>query len=255
MASRQIGHVSKPITMVPSGGYFPDLLYQNYASPPAGFGWRIADNMGRAFRLVHTSEAATMGNMLSNLVTEVACAATKFDVEPIGETEINIDISIAVNAAQYGILELTEGTGAGYMYFILEHTAGTAGTTDSTVDIEGNGIVVATSASDTVGIIRNNPFYNVSVANHANPVVEAPIGRAMYASTTPRPWIWAQTWGYCLLKAGAGACGAGDTIGLAEDVSGAVQTLVTVEDPAFCGLSVAAIANTAWGLCDLKCYA
>jgi len=248
-------NVSKVITPIPPGGYWPDLLTLNYdaASVPASPGFRIADNLGRVFRLVETSEAVAVGNMLTNLVTEVAVAATKFDADPVGATELKLDVTITANAYNGGFLEITEGTGAGYLYPIVSNTAGTAGSSDATIVIE-SGLVVALSATDTVGIIRNSMFRNVSQHNAANPCVEAPVGRAMAASTTAKPYIWAQTWGPCLLKAGTGAAGAGDSIGLAEDDDGSIETLVTTEDPAFVGNSVAAIADGAWGLCNLMLF-
>lgn len=253
--SRHIGCVSKPTTRLPPRAYWPDCLFDVYSenNVPCKPGYRLADNMGRAFRLVETSEAVTVGNMMTNLVTEVAIAATKFDVEPIGETTLLIDATVAANAYQNGWLLLTEGTGAGYSYLILEHTAGIAGTTDAIVKIEG-GLLVATSATDTVGMFRNSAFYNVSQHNAANPCVEAPVGRCMATTDATNKYCWAQTWGDCLLKAGTGAVGAGDTIGLAEDDAGSVETLVTTENPAFVGISMQAIADGAWGQCSLRIY-
>ena len=253
--ARQIGAVSKVITGLPPGGYWPDLIYDVYDvdNVPAAPGFRIADNMGRAWRLVETSEAVTMGNMMTNLVTEVAIATSKLDADTIGTSSLDIDITVTANAYDNGLLIINAGTGLGYIYPVISNTAGTASTTDSVVVIEG-GLVVALSASDSAGMLCSSPFWNVSQHNPANPCVEVGIGRCMATTDSTDKYCWAQTYGICLLKAGTGAVGAGDTIGLAEDDAGAVETLVTTEDPAFVGVSYQAISDGTWGLCGLRIF-
>lgn len=252
---RNIGRVSRQLGTIPPGGYWPDLLFQNYSADdvPGHVGFRLADSLGRVFRLVKTSEVVVKGNMLTWNVTEVAVAATKVDNEAIGEELLPLDITITANAYNGGLLCLEEGTGAGALYGILENGAGTAGSSDADVKIEPP-LHTALSGTDTAGSIINGPFMNVTQHNAADPCVEVPIGLAMWASTSGNPYIWAQTWGPCMLKAGTGAVGAGDTIGLAEDDAGSVQTLVTTEDPAIVGVSVQAIADGKFGLCILRCF-
>lgn len=249
---RQPTSVSKVITS-PEWGYWPDLIYQVYDvdNVPCQPGFRIADNLGRAWRLVETSEVCTAGNMLSNAVTEVACAATKFDAQAIGSSEIPIDITATANAFDNGLLILDAGTGAGYIYPIISNTVGTAGTTDSTVLIEG-GLVAATSASDTAGMLRASPFWGVTVANAADPTVEIAVGRCMATTSSTDLYCWAQTWGVCLLTSGAATAAAGGSLGLSINTTGYCQ--VVVAGVATIGSSFQAMASAEQGLCTLTLY-
>ena len=250
--TRNIGPIAKVMDSIPPRSWWPDLLYQAYASPPGNVGFRICDSFGRSFRLCHTTEVAAVGNMLSHLVTEVAIAATKFDITAIGASVIDADATIVANAWDGGMLCIEDGTSAGALYPIVSNTLGTAGTIDSDISIEGE--LHTPLSESSVGFLIHGPFENLSVANAANPAVEMPVGRAMWTSSSDSPYIWVQTWGLALLKAGTGAVGAGDTVGLAEDDAGSIETLVTTEDPAYVGVSLQAIADGEWGLCNIHCY-
>ena len=247
MSGRNL-NVAKVRTPVPSGQYFPDMLRVAYsaATAPCSPGFRIADNHGRVWYFAKTVEAVTHGNVCSHVPTEVAVAATKFDATTAGAVELALDITTTANAYQGGYLNITDGAGEGYQYLIASHTAGTAGSSDCTLQLE-EPLQVALDATTTVGTLTFGIFEAVQVANAADPTVEVPLGVAAATSTTALPYVFLQTWGPSLVKAGTGAFGAGDRISVAEDDDGSAQLVLVGESQSVLGQAFSTAADTIWG--------
>lgn len=246
---------TKVITAMPPGGYWPDVLYQNYAQSelPCEVGFRIQDNVGRVWYLVETGESVSKGDLLQHNFNALDMNAADITAGNVGDNSVVLDPNATITEDQYagGFLEFIDAGGEGYMYPIVSHGSGSDGD-NVTFQIEGE-IEVAPTAS-TVGAIHYGTFRDVQVSDAADPTVIVPIGVASYASTTSSPYTWMQTWGPCLVRMGSDDVdNIGDVLVPCEDTGGRVETNIAGENATVVGHAMdASSTDNQWVLAMLS---
>ena len=227
---------------------------------------------GRVFRYARNYNAdLTVGMALAAIPNEADIAATEFGADvstapaadeggSIGDKEIRHNIvtggtTITANEYEKGYLNITDGTGEGNMYKVKSNDANAAAAAKTVITIY-DGLITALDNS-SVGTLINSPWWAVDHHTHANyggTPTQMCVGRNMVATTsgtnTRAEFLWVQTWGPALLKAGAVALIQGAHVNLAEDTDGEVQTPVfttTENDPHYIGVAMEATAHDSWG--------
>lgn len=184
--------LSEPAQLLAANDFFTPTSDQKYM-----LGCICDLNDGRRFRYCRDGGSGITKARMSQAAAVTAAwndeAQTSGTAFVIGDTKVTIGVTTAptANVWDNGWMLVNNGTGAGEMYCIKEHTL----TTTPTVTIaDRGGVRVATTTSSDITIIRNT--YNLVVVVPAGAGTNMPTGVPL-ATVTADYYFWAQTKGPC----------------------------------------------------------
>jgi len=240
-----------------------DFLYNRVPT----VGTRKAYEDGRVFRYARAGGTITVGALVVAVPNEANIAATYFGADSstapiageggrVGDTKVRFtDDVTGITADEYagGYLAITDATGEGYQYRIRSNEATGSDGTGALITL-WDPIKVALD-NTSVGTLTNNDYDGVVVhtaANYGGTATQTCVGRAMVSASSGE-FLYVQTWGRALVKAGAGAIVQGSPVQLAEDDDGSGQTVVATENRVqVIGVGMEATADTVWGPVNLQ---